>query len=376
MKIGILTLPLHTNYGGILQAYALQTVLECMGHQCEIVHFVYPFWPNWKKILWMVISFLRGKKVDWFYAKKYPKKMAPSMININRFIHKYIVLSDEVRSLSKMKKIAKNYDAFVVGSDQVWRPIYAQYIELFFCSFLKKSDARLRIAYAVSMGTSDREYNEKKQKRCGSLVQLFKGVSVRENDAVDLIENVYRWNVSPVVTLDPTLLLDKNIYKKIIDGAEHRNLNSGKIFYYFLDNNNEKEDLLATVCRLKKRNAFTVYKKEPNYYYDVIEPMPSVEAWLQGFLDSDFVVTDSFHGCVFSIIFHKPFIVIGNKNRGISRFKTLLGNFDLNKRMVYSFDQMCIEKIVSEDIDWNLIDKRKEDLVNKSIDYLQKCLGE
>ena len=374
MKIGILTLPLHTNYGGILQAYALQTVLERMGYQSEIINLVYPFWPTLKRKIKRIMYFLLGRKVFWEYEKMYPIKMAPAMLNIKPFISKYMFLSNEVRSVKKMKEISKNYDAFIIGSDQVWRPLYAQHIDLFFCSFLKKNDTRKRIAYAASLGTNRKEYNEKQQKKCGNLIKLFHGVSVREKDSVKVLTADYRWAVSPSVVLDPTLLLDKFDYEKIIEQFNRKQSNEGCIFYYFLDNNEEKKELLNFVCLLKKGYPYTVYKKEPNYFDSVIEPLPAVESWLQGFVDSDFIVTDSFHGCVFSIIFNKPFIVLGNKNRGISRFETLLENFNLESRMIFAFDKERIEKVVMEPIDWACVNRKKEILMNESIDFLRKNL--
>ena len=374
MKIGILTLPLHTNYGGVLQAFALQTVLCNMGYQSEIINLVYPFWPSLKQKIMKVFFFLLGRNVIWGYAKKYPLKMAPAEKNIKLFINKYMSLSEEVRSYAKMKKIAKKYDAFIVGSDQVWRPKYAQYLDLFFLSFLNKDDSRKRIAYAASLGTEQKEYSIKQRAECGRLIEYFQGVSVREKDAVEILTKDYQWNVSPSVALDPTLLLDTSVYERIIDRYEFKESKKGGIFYYFLDNNEEKKNLLKFVCDLKNRTPYTVYQKEPNFFDAVINPLPAVESWLQGFYYSDFIVTDSFHGCVFSIIFNKPFIVLGNKNRGISRFKTLLENFGLENRMLFSFDKTVAQSICDDEINWNHVNQQRILLSKKSIDFLHKNL--
>ena len=374
MKIGILTLPLHTNYGGVLQAFALQMVLRNMGYQSEVINFVYPFWPTLKQKIFKVISFLLGRKVIWGYAKKYPLKMAPAEINIKLFINKYMSLSEGVRSYAKMKKIAKKYDAFIVGSDQVWRPKYAQYLDLFFVTFLNKADSRKRIAYAASLGTEQKEYSAKQRAKCGKLIECFQGVSVREKDAVEILTKDYQWNVSPSVVLDPTLLLDSSVYKKIIDCDELKESKKGGVFYYFLDNNDEKKELLKFVCSLKNGTPYTVYQKEPNFFDDVVNPLPAVESWLRGFFSSDFIVTDSFHGCVFSIIFNKPFIVLGNKNRCISRFKTLLENFGLENRMLFSFDKTVAQSICADPINWNFVNQQRILLSKKSIDFLRKNL--
>ena len=116
----------------------------------------------------------------------------------------------------------------------------------------------------------------------------------------------------------------------------------------------------------------------PFYYntfaYDV--NAPSVHQWLRGFYDADFILTDSFHGCVFSIIFNKPFVVIGNENRGLSRFISLLSLFGLEDRMIKHSNCMDVNKVLMNKIDWEDVNGRLESLKMTSFLFLKQNLSE
>lgn len=99
---------------------------------------------------------------------------------------------------------------------------------------------------------------------------------------------------------------------------------------------------------------------------------PPVEDWLKGFRDSDYVITDSFHGTVFAIIFNKPFITILNRERGVDRFNTLLGLFGLSDRLITSHDEL--ERIINKPIDFKMVNQRLHEEKIKSIDFLNRHL--
>jgi exopolysaccharide biosynthesis predicted pyruvyltransferase EpsI len=101
--------------------------------------------------------------------------------------------------------------------------------------------------------------------------------------------------------------------------------------------------------------------------------VPPVEGWIKGFYDAEFVVTDSFHGVIFSIIFNKPFIAIGNEERGISRFTSILKQFDLEHRLIIGYDQLNNDLIL-ENIDFDVINSKLKDLKAKSLLFLKKNL--
>lgn len=356
MKIGILTLPLHTNYGGILQAYALQTVLERMGHTVEVVNKsqIQQLPPKWFLVLLkrIIKKIVLRRKVRVF-AESYHNKYYPIMSkNTQPFIEKNI----KQRVVSSLRVIEKNdYDAIVVGSDQVWRPccfrsMWKAPMNQAFLEFAKSWRVK-RVAYAPSFGSDLWEYNSQETEKCKNLVKLFSVVSVREQSGVSLCKDYL--NADAVVVPDPTMLLSKEDYVSLIESS-NVSPSSGNLLCYVLDETPEKKDLIELVSKKKNLRPFRVNSKIEDTFAPVEERVqPPVEQWLRGFYDADFIVTDSFHACVFSIIFEKPFIVYGNASRGMARFESLLSLFGLEKNLITSLSDYkddCGVKVTSLDV--------------------------
>ena len=352
MRIAILTLPLHVNFGGILQCYALQTVLERMGHEVSVLNtdFVNV---DYKTRIGLFIKRLVktciGKESK-FYGWKTEREITQKYTQV--FIRKHIHLLN-VQDLSLLKE--DDFDAIVVGSDQIWRPMYCQPIANAYLKFAKDWTSIKRIAYATSFGTDKWEYTHEETQECASLVKLFDAVSVRENTAVDLCRKYLE--VEAVQVLDPTLLLSKEDYLKLIDQSKLKK-NEG-VFAYFLDVTSSKMDLAN---RIAKERGLKLYQfNNPNVdclslHFEKRIQQP-IEEWIAGFRDASFVVTDSFHGCVFSIIFNKPFVVIGNEERGIARLKSLLSMLDFDYSVASNIHQL-------QKIEWNktklILDKYRQ----------------
>lgn len=360
MRIAILTLPLHVNFGGILQCYALQTVLERMGHEVSVLNtdFVNV---DYKTRIGLFIKRLVktciGKESK-FYGWKTEREITQKYTQV--FIRKHIHLLN-VQDLSLLKE--DDFDAIVVGSDQIWRPMYYQPIANAYLKFAKDWTSIKRIAYATSFGTDKWEYTHEETQECASLVKLFDAVSVRENSAVDLCRKYLE--VEAVQVLDPTLLLSKEDYLKLIDQSKLKK-NEG-VFAYFLDVTSSKMDLAN---RIAKERGLKLYQfNNPNVdclslHFEKRIQQP-IEEWIAGFRDALFVVTDSFHGCVFSIIFNKPFVVIGNEERGIARLKSLLSMLDFDYSLASNIHQL-------QKIEWNktklILDKYRQ----ISLSFLRK----
>ena len=137
---------------------------------------------------------------------------------------------------------------------------------------------------------------------------------------------------------------------------------------YMLDETEEKSTILQHIVETQGYNLVS-YKNIDNPDNNNV---PSVEEWLKAFHDSNFVFTDSFHGCVFSIIFNKPFIVHGNKERGMARFSSLLKIFGLEERLVTSKEEA--EKVIAQQIDWERINTIKKEWQEKSLNFLKSNL--
>lgn len=336
MNIGVLTLRLTTNYGGILQAYALQQILEKMGHNVIIINNCHERKLKIVKAPFIyikrILKKISGKKIEIFEEKKHNKEYPILSKNVQCFIDKYINCIN-IEDKSKLKN--DDYDVLIVGSDQVWRPKY-NYTTLYenFLDFAVKWDVK-RIAYAASFGTDIWEFNKKQTHKCKQLVSKFDAVSVRESMGVSLCKTYF--DIDAVHVLDPTLLLPKSSY---LEFAKHIDVKRDVLFYYILDESIEKLNFVRKVALEKKLHPFCVNANVNNKTLPLsMRIASSVEEWIAGFRDANFIITDSFHGCVFSIIFNKPFVAIGNRNRGMSRFTSLLSMFGLQKNLIFSVQE-------------------------------------
>ena len=367
MRIGILTLPLHTNYGGILQAYALQTVLERMGHEASVITTPNKAeLPVWK---WpysypkrMIRKYILGKNEPVFFEsyhnRVYPIVGQYTLQFINKYIHCF-----EVGKLLDLKE--KDFDAFVVGSDQVWRPMYyPTRIENAYLDFAKDWNIK-RMAYATSFGTSEWEYTVGQTERCRELLRKFDVVSVREESAVELCRKFFGVNASHV--LDPTMLLDVQDYVDLVKRADIPK-SKGTLLCYILDETESTTDLISRLASETGLVPFRGNSRVEDWSAPLAERIqPPVEQWLRGFMDAELVVTDSFHACVFSILFHKPFVVVGNKERGLARVKSLLKMFGLEERWNSDIPTISFFKT----IDWKDVDECLEEWRKSSHDVLR-----
>lgn len=375
MRIGILTLPLHTNYGGILQAYALQTVLERMGHDVVVFNLKNK---KQKQPLWRYPlcytkrcyqKFIKRQRVI-IFREHYANKTQPIIAEkINTFINRKIHL----KVLDKLEELNnKDYNVLVVGSDQVWRPRYFHFpggIKNAYLFFAKDWNIK-RIAYAASFGTDEWEYSSTETTECANLVKLFDEVSVREKTGVELCRVKFAISASHV--LDPTLLLDKEFYIDMLSkGNTHKS--SGTLLCYILDPTDANTKLINDISLLYKLVPFKANAKSNNIL-DCLEDrtLPSIEQWLRSFYDAELVVTDSFHACVFSIIFGKQFVVVGNQGRGLTRIISLLEMFGLQDRLVNCIDDLG----KMSRIDFVGVHKLLHTYQIKSQDFLKRSLYE
>ena len=334
MRIGIITLPLHTNYGGILQAYALQTVLERMGHDVRLIEerrgpLRLPLWKAPLTYGKRIAKNVLGYPCPVFYEQKYNREQPVVRQYTDAFINKYI-RREEVDSFADVGE--HGFDAFVVGSDQVWRPKYFRGdIGRAYLDFTDGWNIR-RVAYAASFGTDEWEYTPEQTDRCAKLMRQFDAVSVREASAVGLCRS--HFGVEATHVLDPTMLLSVDDYAKLFEAAGTPK-SQGTLLCYVLDASPEKSALVNRIAEEKHLVPFRVNSRVEDGNAPLAERIqPPVEQWLRGFYDAEFVVTDSFHACVFSILFRKPFLAIGNAGRGLSRFSSLLGTFGLQGRLL------------------------------------------
>jgi len=368
MKIGILTLPLINNYGGLLQNYALQTYLKRLGHEVITINSVkqisctqkYRFLLSYIKRSIQKYIF-KDKKILFTNVIKQIIFENTQSIHTKEFIQKNINAIDVKDKITNELCTQYKFDAFIVGSDQVWRNNFAPDILNNFLDFAEASKA-IQLAYAASFGVDSWDYSEELTIRINKLIKRFDAISVRERSGVDLCAKYL--NVDAQCLLDPTMLLSKTDYIELINATSEK-IPDDELLIYVLDWTKDKQKIIDEIASKKKLNPFEVGKPSKNGY-------PSVESWINGFKNAKFVITDSFHGTVFSILFNIPFITIANEGRGLTRFTSLLETFDLTDRLIFKF---CDLKITDLDIDFSKVNPIVEDERQKSYQFINSKLN-
>lgn len=344
MKIGIMTFHWATNYGAVLQAFALQEACDKMGADTFIIDY-YP--RHYKKNI--LNSFLSTHlQVILSKIKEIPKEK-----QIEEFRRKYLKRTSYFNANIKLKNAVLPFECYICGSDQIWNESFSTYGEFkptysYFLDFAP--DDKIIASYAASFGTdnltSSLRVNIKK------LLNRFDFISVRENSGAKIINDLGFDNV--FVVPDPTLLLEKGEYEKFVTPKTNK---FPRAFVYMLHNQISNADNILKI--LSYRN-----------YESIICDNIGVEEWLSQIYNSDIIVTNSFHGTVFSIIFQKPFIAIPvNGSRMNNRIETLLGKLGLQNRIF----QGNLD-ILETPIDWQDVEKRLNKYRAEGYNFLNKVI--
>lgn len=384
MKIGILTQPLHNNYGGVLQAYALVSILQKMGHEVIILNKDYVAEPSLSLYLMRIISFLKctfriyvkGDKTYRLcnpFALTYSTLVKVGVSPLKAFIEAELPLTKILCSSKLLRYIKTSYlDAIIVGSDQVWRQAYSPKITDYFLAFMPDNYNIKKIAYAASFGTEQPDISSEFLQECKLGIKKFDALSVRERSGVEILRKEF--GISSQQVLDPTLLLTSSDYERIISMESEDNKKTD-LLCYILDSSVDRSSIKEAVKQSIKASTLINLK-----IYEGREPepntvIPTLSVWLNTFKHTDFVVTDSFHGCVFSIIYRKTFIAIANTERGSDRFISLLDNIGLLNRLVYSYDEYMQKKAsLLQPIDYTEVYHRLDKDRDKSMTFLKEAL--
>ncbi|MFT3944227.1 MAG: polysaccharide pyruvyl transferase family protein [Ancrocorticia sp.] len=346
-KILVITLELGHNYGGILQAYALQQVVRKLGYE-PVTSYTQNQGPLYKQILRRV----PGLKA---VATLLRPSDAPSTAATRAFVSQNI----PTVPVPKRRRDFAKFAMVVVGSDQVWRAPYAS----LFTSFLIRAPRDLgRIAYAASFGKDNiLEYNFIQRQICRRLIKRFNGVSAREQSGVAICANDF--GVVAKRHVDPTMLLERAQYLELVAQGEAL---QPELFTYILDDSSETRRLVEEGTRLVGLEPFDFIKE-----CDEGCSLLPVGSWISGIANASYVLTDSFHGTVFSILFNKPFLTFSNPDRGQTRMESLLELFGLEDRLI-SDPELLTEEIVAKPIDWGSVNNVLEREKERSRDFLRE----
>lgn len=363
-RVGILTMPVKENYGGIIQAAALYHFLEKEGWQPFLIKKKYDESPA-KAILRYILS---NNPLYKLYDYKNLTKREKRALELNRFINKFFVnKTKNTYNRKQFVKQASKFPTIIVGSDQVWRYKYVNKdYRYYFLDYLPPTTKK--ISYAASFGVDIWEGPTPTKDVVTELLRGFYAVSVREDSGVIICNNTFNIpNVHHV--LDPTFLPGLDFYERIIN--EENLTKKVELFTYVLDKGNHVSQTLRYLSdRLKMEVSsieLTNFQNSNN---------PSIGEWLYYFRTASFVFTDSFHGVVFCILFEKQFVCLANKTRGYTRFESLLRMFDLQNRIVFDYDSSKLEKMLSDPIDYTKIRETKNRYVELSKEFLINNLND
>ena len=353
-KIGLLNMRYDNNYGGNLQRFALYTVLQRMGYDVEYLY-IREMWDDWfvgrskvNIVKQMVKQFLRFALhptkepiLPWHREKQEYKEMCS---NTEPFLDKHIKHTRVLHNSCEFKRAIRkgNYDVIVAGSDQIWRKRYVDRygIGTFFMDFLPNSFYGKRIIYGASFGVDYAEYTPEDIQYIKPFFEQLDLVTVRETSALQLLSQYGLTIPKAEVVLDPTLLLEKEDYIRLIKSADTKP-SDGNMFCYVLDKSDEIDKVIS---RMSEERQLTSFRWS-------LETNGSVEQWLRSFMDAEFVVTDSYHAMLFSIIFNKPFKLIKNNNRGNARYDSLCNILNINNidklDTIKVNEQLKVQKIKS-----------------------------
>ncbi len=332
---GILNFWFGSNFGAMLTCYGLQETIKSFGLYPRVINYIPPQ----------------------FY-KKYNGSKSES------FALKYLLLTKFCKDKKELQTLNEETDTFIVGSDQVWRYPYYHSIgnNIFHLNFAAAD--KKKIACAVSFGVDFFEGTPQDTKITKYYVNQFDNISVREDTGVELCKNVF--NVDATHILDPVFMADKSVWNKILEKADK--IDESFIASYVLDKSKTALSLLSVA-----KNKFDLLKS-----FDMADGSKgentSVENWLWRIKNAKFFITDSFHGVCFAVIFNKPFIVLANKSRGYSRFKSLLALLNLEDRLILDFDLKTVQNLIDKPIDYQKVNQILNEKIILSKKWLKSAL--
>ncbi len=368
IKVGLLTINDYSNYGNRLQNYALQEVLISLG--CSVKTIVQDRISLSEKsnrsTLQKIKNFLiisNKKKIELIKTnielKIYKKYRKEKIANLKKFTSMFINEESDIISVNKVpQSLIDKYDYFITGSDQVWNPNFGFGNEIDFIEFAPKNK---RISYAASFGISviPDKYIEDYKKRLTNINRI----SVREEAGAEIVRSLT--GKEAIVLVDPTLLIDKNRWIAISTDHIEKPVKKYLLTYMLGD---IKKSYKEYINKISKENNLEVvnlasYKDKKRY---AICPREFIDY----FNSAEIVITNSFHGVVFSILLEKAFIVLSRGNLN-SRIDTLLKKFKLEER---KFDDI-IKQSNPFKINYLHVSEILEKERNKSCSYLKNALG-
>ncbi len=375
-RVGIATLHTAINYGVYLQAYAMQRKVEDFGYDAEIIHYTkrtesVSSSSKSSRIIRALMHPIETKKIINNKIMKSGRDFAERGIAFFEFASENFHLTELCNNLSEAEEMGKKYDACVCGSDQIWNPVHTDCNPYYFLQFVP---AEKRIAYAPSIACE--EIPEKYFDDFKNYVSSFSSISVREISGAELVEKITGRKCE--TTVDPTLLYDRNFWNSF--ALPERIVKEPYVFCYFLGGTDiNKKTIKRIEKELGKKVVVSPFHSAINNMKNVEKIYADIAQFLTLVRDADFILTDSFHGMVFSVNFRKSFAVVkrtdtdAGKHTRVSDFLSEIGLADriVTEENIRTFKFSEINYEDSENIlqDWI---KSSEDYFRNSFEKVFK----
>lgn len=377
-KIGIITILNVNNYGAELQAFALHHKLKLMGYDNEIINYLYYKNSKFKResaSAPLVKSGLKNKLKDFvlkwidnYSALKYPSLARERKERFNSFHLKNTSLSKVYNSYSDLFKSEMDYDTYIVGSDQVWNPNNGTNLAPYFLTFAPKSAKKISYASSFGVGSIPKNFHDHYKKWLNNIEYL----GTRESDGVRLIKEITGRNASHVV--DPTLLLNRKEWEQLAVPFKH---DYPYILFFVFKKNSYAEKLAFEIQKKTGYKIIRVCKNEmPVEKDDKILNIRNFgpSEFLGLYQNASFVITTSFHGSIFSMIFEKPFLTItpSSKNNN-SRQQSLMEMVGLEDRLLTEGNKFDFNLL--DEIDYVPVRKKLNEKIKFSEEFLENALS-
>lgn len=359
MKIGVLTFHYAYNYGAFLQAFALQKFLEDLGHEVEFVNYHnYRVEQDYK--LFKFRSFpLKNpyKAIGYIITKLYRKN---KFLSFRKFVYDNLNISHRVKDFNDLALLGK--DIVIVGSDQLWNKTITGDNDPFYWAQFSKNCNIKAITYAICMNadnicSSDYDF-------ISNNLSNFSALSVRESSLVSILQPFTDLKIN--ISVDPTLIIDPNVWKSISNNQNSK-YSKNVLVYAILERNKVIEMAQTFASSLDIPLVIMNPIAESKALTKDIQPSTPF-GFLSAIAHADYIFTSSFHGLVFSLIFHKEVFVMGNSGKN-ERMKSLLGYLGISERFID--DKRTMPRIK---IDYTIVDERLNIMRENSRNYLYNAL--
>lgn len=366
MKIKLITYHFALNYGAFWQTYALQRFLQTRGYDCRLIHYI-PMNRSKRVVKGIKQCFgqvLPKRRYEAFKRKQFLS--CAHLLSIDKTIY---------YDLKSLKKSPPQADVYITGSDQVWHADWTFGDIIPYAYFLDfgKSGVR-RVAYAASLGGTI--YHAKQVEEVKRVLSNFDHISLREPSSQPYISGLARQPV--MITPDPVFLLNTELYPSKINKATEMSESFG-LLYFLHDQFNSALSIIDFFqsyyhCEIKNANPGSQDQKLKN----MSKVIPSPIEWIDMIRLSQFVLTNSYHGVIFSLLSHTSFFVLPTRNKNAkmnSRVLDLLGFFNLTERVIWQNCRKNLHKLMVKEINWEQVDRQIAVLQNKGGTFLTCSLN-